>query len=126
MLSKTIIVLLLIVGLINFIPITGIFSAEQLGKLYGVNITDNNLLILLKHRALLFGLTGGFILYAAFVPSLHKYVFILGFISMLGFVIIAWNTGSYNELIKRIITIDLFALLCLTTALILKYIQNNN
>ena len=126
MLSKTITTLILIVGLINFIPITGVFSADQLTKLYGVNSSDNNLLILLKHRALLFGLIGGFIIYAAFIPSLHKLAFIFGFISMLGFVIIAWNTGGYNELLKRIFTIDLIALLLLIIALVLKIIQNNN
>ena len=126
MFSKTITTLILIVGLINFIPITGAFSADQLAKLYGVNSSDNNLLILLKHRALLFGLIGGFIIYAAFTPSLHKLAFIFGFISMLGFVIIAWNTGGYNELLKRFFTIDLIALLLLIIALVLKIIQNNN
>ena len=126
MTSKTITALFLIVGIINFIPITGMFSAEQISKLYGVNTSDSNLLILLKHRALLFGIIGAFIIYAAFTPSMHTLAFIFGFISMLGFVFIAWNTGGYNELLKRIFTIDLIALILLTIALVLKLIENYN
>ena len=117
--SKTIItVLLLIVGLINFIPIIGVVSAEQLTKLYGIKLTDNNLIILLQHRALMLGLIGAFIMYAAFYPTLQKLAFIAGFISMSGFLVIAWKSGVYNQGIEKIITMDIIALALLSIAFI--------
>jgi len=116
--SKIIALLLIIVGLINFIPIVGIISAEQLSKLYGVKILNNNLIILLQHRALMFGIIGAFIMYSAFYPALQKFAFIAGFISMLGFIAIAWKSGGYNQELARIVTVDVIAILLLLIAFI--------
>ena len=121
---KTVItLLLLIVGLINFIPIIGIFSAEQLTKLYGVSLIDKNLIILLQHRALMLGIIGAFIMYAAFYPSLQKFAFIAGFISMLGFIVFAWKSGGYNQELTKIITMDLIALVLLLIAFLLSVLK---
>lgn len=121
---KTVItVLLLIVGLINFIPVIGVISAEQLTKLYGITLSDNNLTILLQHRALLFGIVGAFIIYAAFNPAVQFYAFIAGFISMLGFIIIAWRSAGYNQELSKIITMDIIALILLIIALVLFLIK---
>lgn len=111
--------LFLIVGLINFIPVIGVISAEQLTRLYGITLSDNNLIILLQHRALLFGIIGAFIIYAAFHPNLQPIAFIAGFISMLGFILIAWKTGGYNQELAKIITMDIIALVLLLIALII-------
>lgn len=118
--TKTIIsVLLIIVGLINFAPILGVISAEQLAKLYGVTLTDKNLIILLQHRALLFGIVGGFIIYAAFYPALQPYAFVAGLISMLGFLGIVWRNGGYNNDLAKIITADIIGLILLSIAFVL-------
>ena len=120
MMSKTIItVLLLIVGLINFIPVIGVISAEQLTKLYGITLSDKNLIILLQHRALLFGIIGAFIMYAAFHPSLQPHAFIAALISMLGFIVIASKNGGYNQDLAQIITADIVALVLLCIAFVL-------
>lgn len=117
---KTIItVLLLIVGLINFVPIIGVISAEQLTKLYGITLSDKNLIILLQHRALLFGIIGAFVMYAAFHPALQPYAFIAAFISMLGFLVIASRNGGYNQDLAQIITADIIALILLSIAFVL-------
>ncbi len=121
---KTVItLLLLIVGLINFIPVIGVISAEQLTKLYGITLSDNNLTILLQHRALLFGIVGAFIIYAAFNPAVQSYAFIAGFITMLGFIIIAWKSAGYNQELSKIITMDIIALILLIIALVLFLIK---
>ena len=124
--SKTIITfLLLIVGLINFLPIIGIISAEQLTKLYGVTLTDKNFIILLQHRALLFGIIGAFIIYSAFFPNLQPLAFLAGFISMLGFIVIAWKTGGYNQELIKIIRIDAIALVLLLIATVLFFLKKS-
>ena len=117
---KTIItVLLLIVGLINFIPIIGVLSTDHLAKLYGVNLTNNNIIILLQHRALMFGIIGAFIMYAGFNPSLQALAFIAGFVSMLGFIVFALRASTYNQELAKIITLDIIALVLLVIALAL-------
>ena len=118
--SKTMItVLLLIVGLINFVPIIGVISSEQLTKLYGITLSDKNLIILLQHRALLFGIIGAFIIYAAFHPSLQPHAFTAGLISMLGFIVIVWRNDGYNQELAKIITADVIALIFLSIAFVL-------
>ena len=73
----------------------------------------------MRHRALLFGILGGFIIYSAFRSQLRTPALTLGLISMLGFVFIAWQTGGYNELVQRVIFIDIAALFGLLLAAIL-------
>ena len=119
MYTSMITVLLLIVGLINFIPIIGVVSAEQLTKLYSIKLADNNLIILLQHRALMFGIVGGFIMYAGFNPSLQPLAFIAGFVSMLGFIVFALRASTYNQELSKIITLDIIALVLLLIALVL-------
>ena len=51
--------IMLLVGLINFAPIIGVLSQEQLEKLYGIPIQGQDMLILMRHRAVLLGLVGG-------------------------------------------------------------------
>lgn len=121
--NKIISTLLLIVGVINFLPLIGIISTEQLGKLYSISVNDDNLAILMRHRALLFGLIGGFIIFAAFKPHFQIVAFVMGFTSMLGFILIASQASTYNNALKKVITIDWVALGLLTVALIL-YIIN--
>lgn len=118
--EKIITGLLLIVGVINFLPVIGLLSATRLESAYGIAVNDPNLAILLKHRALLFGLLGGIILYSAFNASLQPLAFILGFVSMLGFIVICWQTGEANPLLRKIAAIDVVASVMLFAALLLR------
>ena len=64
--SKIYLILLFLVGVINFVPIIGLLSLDKINQTYGLSVVDNNLAILLRHRALIFGLIGGLILYSVF------------------------------------------------------------
>ena len=68
-LERSIALLLIIVGLINMIPVLGVLSAQRLQGLYGLAELDSELSLLLRHRALLFGLLGSVIVFSAFVPA---------------------------------------------------------
>lgn len=104
---------LVVAGIIHLVPLSGVFGAERLTALYGLPISDPSLLVLMRHRAVLFGLLGVFLIFAAFRPPLHSLAFLAGFVSVLSFFWIAWSTGGYNEAVARIITGDIVALVAL-------------
>jgi len=122
--SKVIFALLILVGLINFFPVLGVVSAGQLAGFYDVSINDSNLLILLKHRALLFGLVGGLMLYSAFRPEVRTVAIVMGLTSMLGFVFFTMQSGEYNESLKQVMLIDIFAIFLTATVVVLS--RNHN
>lgn len=115
--------LLIIVGLINFIPITGVASADTLARLYGIPAPQGDLLILMKHRALLFGILGALILASAFRPHLQNTAIICAFASMIGFIILALLEGTYGPEIKKVITADIIGLILLSAAIALKTLK---
>lgn len=109
-------IMLVIVAVIHLLPITGILGAQQLNVLYGLDINEPNLLILMRHRALLFGLLGAYLLYAAFQPSQQVLALLGAWISVLSFLYFAWATGAFNAAIARVIWVDIVAATCLAVA----------
>lgn len=106
--------MLLIVAVIHLLPLIGVLGVSRLTVLYGVSFDDPNLAILMRHRAVLFGLLGAFLAFAAFRPSLQPMAFLAGFVSMLSFLYLAWSVGGYNVQLGRVYTVDIVALVCLT------------
>ncbi len=117
--QRAITVLLFLVGIINLYPVIGIMSPEQFAGLYGLDFSEDNLQVLMRHRALMFGLLGGFIIYAAFRPAYRQLAFIAGFVSMLGFIVFAVLVDSYNTQIAGIVRADIIALILLLIASVL-------
>ncbi|MDF2714893.1 MAG: hypothetical protein K0R28_1818 [Paenibacillus sp.] len=112
--------LFIIVGIIHMLPVIGVLGAERLTALYGIPVQDKNLVILMQHRALLFGLLGLFLVYAAFQPALQSIAFIGGFISVTSFILIAYSIGGYNNEIRTVVLMDTLALICLLLAFVLR------
>jgi len=119
-------IFLLLVGLINFLPIIGVISAEKLSSAYSIELIGNDLIILMRHRALLFGLIGGFIIFSVFNPAYQIAAMVMAAISMLGFLYFVWVAADYNAAISKIAMIDLVGLVCLAIAVVLKYINENS
>lgn len=111
---------LLIAGAINFYPLIGVISADQLVTLYGVPLENNDLIILMRHRAVLFGLLGAFIIYAAFRDSVQVIACIAGLISMLTFVVIAYAVGDFGTLFNKIIIADVVGSVALVAVLLIR------
>lgn len=84
------------------------------------------MIILMRHRALLFGVVGGFILYSAFNPPHQMAAMVMAAISMVGFLYFVWAAGDYNASIYKIAIIDLVGIVCLVIASVLKYISAGN
>jgi len=101
---------LIIAGIIHLLPIAGVLGAEKLAMLYGISFDDPNLAILMRHRAVLFGLLGTLLVIAAFKPALQPLAFVFGFVSVLSFLWLAWSTGNYSIQVNRIVIADLVAL----------------
>jgi hypothetical protein len=111
-------IMLLVVGIIHILPLSGVLSAARLFELYGITFDDPNLEILMRHRAVLFGLLGIFLICSAFMPSLQLPALIAGFLSVVSFLYLSYTVGGYNEQVNRIVIADKVALVCLVVALI--------
>lgn len=105
--------MLLVVSMIHLLPAVGVLGAGQLAKLYGLSVSEPNLAILMRHRAVLFGIVGVLLAVAAFVPALQPLAFLVGFVSVGSFLLIAWSVGGYNAQIGRVVAADLVAAVCL-------------
>jgi hypothetical protein len=101
---------LLIVAIIHLLPVIGLLGNAQLERLYGVAIADPNLSILMRHRAALFGLIGGFIAVGAFHPPIQWTAVVFGLVNVLAFIALASQTGGYNALVARVVWVDWIAL----------------
>ena len=108
--SKLVSGALLVAGAIHIAPVVGVIGSDQLASLYGLDFSDPNLAILMRHRAILFGMLGVFLVAAAFRRSLQPAAFGAGLLSVLSFLLIAWATGGYNPFIGSIVLADLVAL----------------
>lgn len=108
--------MLIISGIIHILPSTGILGSERLSILYGLSFDDPSLSILMRHRAILFGLLGGFMILAAFREQLQIHALIAGFVSVLSFLALCSITEGYNDAINKIIIADVVALVALLIA----------
>ena len=104
---------LIVAAIIHLLPLAGVLGSARLATLYGLDFTEPNLAILMRHRAVLFGLLGAFLVYAAFKPHLQGIAFIAAFISVVSFLLLAWTSGAYNPQVGRVVTADVIALVAL-------------
>lgn len=105
--------MLVAVAVIHLLPLSGVIGGERLNVLYGLSLDEPNLSILMRHRAVLFGILGLFFLVAAFQPALQVPAFIAGLVSVVSFLWLAWSVGGYNAQVARVVMADVVALICL-------------
>src|SRR6185503_5462536 len=89
-------VMLLVADEVHLPPLSGVLGAKRLTDLYGLDFTDPSLVILMRHRAVLFGLLAVFLIYAAFRPALQPLALVAGLVSVVSFLCLAWSVGGYN------------------------------
>jgi hypothetical protein len=105
--------MLVVVAIIHLLPLSGVIGSERLSSLYGMAFSEPNIAILMRHRAVLFGLLGLFLLFAAFTPRFQVAAFVVGSVSVVSFLWLAYSVGGYNAAIGRVVTADIVALVCL-------------
>jgi hypothetical protein len=122
--------ILLITGLVHILPFSFLFFTEQLQKNYGVDISDANLQLLLRHRAIFFGLIGVGMILSAIKKSFYGWASAIGLISMLSFVWLFYQIGGINQQLRSVMLIDVFISAALfLTAMVYHFLyakQSNN
>ena len=115
----------LIVGLINFAPLMGVLGQARLSAMYGLGELSPDLLLLMQHRAVLFGIIGGLILWSVFKTSLRPIAAVAGFISMITYLVLAFASDGIGDALSRIATIDTAAIALLAGAVLLSRADKN-
>jgi hypothetical protein len=101
--------LFILVGLTNLFPVSGVLGAERLEGLYGVALADGDLLLMMRHRAVLLGLVGAFILFAAIRVQWRSAATVAGLVSMLSYILIAIPPQAHGPELQRVFWIDVIA-----------------
>jgi len=117
--------LMLVVAVIHLLPISGFFGVERLASLYEIEVADGNLEILMRHRAMLFGILGGFLAYAAFNPTIQPIAFLAAFVSMASFFFLSFSVGEFNDAIRKAIIADIVASVALLGAIVLYVVKSD-
>ncbi len=84
-------------------------GVAQLTRFYGVMPDDPDLVIVMRHRAVLFGMLGTLLVAAAFRSELRPLAYLAGTTSAGSFLAVACSVGAYNGLIGRVVTDDVVA-----------------
>jgi hypothetical protein len=114
--NRLIAVALVVAGIIHLLPAAGMLGPDRLQALYGVQLDDPNLVILLRHRALLFALLGLLLVAAAFRAEWRGIALAAGYASVLGFLAFASVATGYNAELARVVRADWIALAALVVA----------
>jgi hypothetical protein len=112
---------LVVAGLVHLLPLSGVLGSRQLASLYGLRFDEPNLSILMRHRAVLFGLIGSFMLWSIFSPALRSAAFVGGIVSVASFTALALTADGYNEQIRRVVLVDAAVFLCLLVGAIIHF-----
>ena len=104
------------VGLLHLYPAVGVLGAARLESLYGVPVDSADLELLLRHRAVTFGLLGALLLAAAWHPPLRGAALVAGAVSMAAFVVLAWPLHAHGPAIARVFWADVVGLALLAGA----------
>ena len=108
------------VGLIKAYPAIVVIQPGQLPRLYRLNPGRPDLVALLRHRGLMLGLIGGFLIVAGLVPSWRLPAAAIGLISMIGFVVLVAASAQSNPALRSVARIDVVLAATLVAALIVE------
>jgi hypothetical protein len=108
---------LAVATVVHLLPLWGVLSNANVEQLYGVAVEGNDLQLLMRHRAAMFGLLGAFTLVALFRPALRTPALALAFASLAAFLLLAWQIGPQGAAVARVVRIDVFAALAVGVGL---------
>ncbi len=124
--KKTVSILFVAIGLLNLYPVVGVISADQLASLYGLSINSADIETLMRHRAVMLGLIGSFLLLAAFRSSIQILAASIGLVSMSSFVILAYLAGDIGADINNVVVADIAGSIAAALVLVLAVKQRRD
>ena len=111
---------LFLAGMINLLPAFLAFIPDRISKSYGIELPNENYELLLRHRAILFGIVGGLMIYSAIAKKYYTIATTVGLISMVSFIILFFLIGKdINSELKKIMIVDIVATVILCLGLLL-------
>jgi hypothetical protein len=102
--------MLLPIALVHLLPLVGVLGAARLEGLYGVPVDGPDLAILMRHRAVLFGLLGLYQAWAVFHPEHRTAAYAAGIASLAAFLALVHSTPGHNAKLAKVANIDVVAL----------------
>ncbi len=110
---------LFIAGVINLLPCILAFIPQKISSSYGISIPNQNYELLLRHRAVLFGIIGGLMVFSAISQLYYSMAVLVGMISMVSFVILyLLIKEEINPELQKVMKIDVVGI----TILLMGYI----
>ena len=107
---------LVLVALLHALPLAGVLGAAKLQALYGVDARDPALELLLRHRAVLFGLLAAGLAWAAWQPALRGAGLLAGIVSVASFLLLALQAVPLPPALATVFKLDIVALVLLLVA----------
>ena len=104
---------LVLVALIHLLPVPGVLGAEMLQRLYGLPVDTPDMALLLRHRAVLFGLLGVGMIASVAWPAWRPAAYVAAFVSVISFLVLAALENPAQPAIHRVIVADVLALVLL-------------
>jgi hypothetical protein len=110
-----------VAGVIHVLPLAGVLGRAVLEPSYGVRLGDgHDLEILLRHRALMFGILAATCFFAVAQPQWRTPVGLAAMLSMLGFALIA-SLQPHSAALAKVLWIDLLGSALLGVGLLLHF-----
>ena len=106
-------------GAINILPSILAFLPEKISNSYGIELPNVNFELLLRHRAVLFAIVGGLMVYSAVSKNFYSISVTVGLISMISFIILYFLMNGINPELEKVMKIDLIAVIVLLVGFIL-------
>ncbi|GAB3736790.1 hypothetical protein GCM10028794_17830 [Silanimonas algicola] len=113
MMSRVSSAALFLVALIHLLPLPGVLGGEVLVRLYGIPVENPDLALLLRHRAVLFGLLGVGMIASVAWPAWRPAAYVAAFVSVLSFLALAALENPAQPAIQRVVIADVIALVLL-------------
>ena len=111
---------LFIAAIINIAPSILAFLPTKISDSYGINIPDHNYELLLRHRAVLFGIVGGIMMHSVFTKKHYHLSVIVGLASMISFLILTkMVNGEINPELGKVLKFDILGIVVLLFGFIL-------
>ena len=118
--------ILLITGVVHLLPFSLAFFTNRISNSYGVSISDPNMLLLLRHRAFLFGIIGFGLIFSAIKKKYYLAASVVGLVSMISFICLYYWIGDINAQLQSVMRVDMLvgAALLLVTVLYYRHSKN--
>jgi hypothetical protein len=114
---------LILTALTQLPPVIGVVGPEALTKLYGINVADPGLMLLLRHRAVMFAIVAVPLLIAVVMPAWRVPALCAALLSVASFIALAPAADSLSLPVQRVLRVDWFALALLLPAMAVTCLQ---